>query len=281
MAKHTYGRKRDVITYELLAMFPCSYKTKKVEKMPNLANITQVDLTPNMPPVFDQGQLGSCTANALLGAYEYEMLKQKEPLMNLSRLYLYYQERAMEGTVSQDAGAEIQDGVKVLQTTGVCRESLWPYDISKFAVTPPAAAAADAGSHHVINAQRLSGTAADIKQTLVNGTPIVFGIEVYDSFQTPTSDSTGVIAMPGPNDNVEGGHAIVIVGYDDNKQLFKFRNSWGAGWGDRGYGYLPYAYVTDSNLSSDFWVLSSVSDNAPTPPPTPTPTPAPTPPVPP
>lgn len=270
MAKHGLGRKRDVITHEHLALYPDSYKIKRVEKHPNLAAITQVDLTAGFPEVFDQGQLGSCTAQALLGAYEFEMLKQKEPLVPLSRLYLYYQERLKEGTVASDAGAAIQDGVWVLQKgPGVCREVVWPYDISKFAVRPSATATADAGNHHVVQCQRVSDNLNDLRQILVDGNPIVFGIEVFSSFQSPQTEQTGMIPMPGPHDTLEGGHAIVLVGYDDNRQLFKFRNSWGITWGDAGYGYLPYAYVTNPNLSSDFWVLTAVKDVAPTPTPKP------------
>lgn len=273
VTKHVNHRRRDVITLEHLSLYPHMYKTLKVEKHPNLAKIISVDLAPNCPPVFDQGQLGSCTANAILGAYEYEMTKQKEPFTDLSRLFLYYQERAKEGTIPSDAGAAIQDGIWVLQNgSGVCRETVWPYVISKFSATPPPAAYADAGSHHVVSAQRLSGTLDDLRQTLVDGNPIVFGVEVYSSFESATSAKTGVIPMPNvAHETLEGGHAICLVGYDDTKQLFKFRNSWGTGWGDRGYGYLPYAYVTNPALSSDFWVITVVKDGTPAPPPPPVP----------
>lgn len=275
------GRKRDVITHEHLRRFPESYRTRRVAKHPNLAAIQTVDLAPNFPPVFDQGQLGSCTANALLGAYEFEMLKQKEPLANLSRLFLYYQERAKEGTVSTDSGAEIQDGVWVLQAgTGVCSESLWSYDISQFTVAPSPAALADAGNHHVVTAQRLSGSLDDLRQTLVNGTPVVFGIEVFSEMMSDAVASTGIVPMPTPDEQAEGGHAICLAGYDDSSKLFKFRNSWGTSWGDNGYGYLPYDYVTNSQYSSDFWALTVVKDSdtpAPQPTPGPPPPPQPTP----
>lgn len=273
MQKHALGRKPDTQTPHDLSLY------KVVRRSPNLAFITNVDLSAGFPPVFDQGQLGSCTANALLGAYEFEMAKQKEVVVNLSRLFLYYQERLKEGTVNEDAGAAIEDGVWVLQKgPGVCNENLWPYKIEKFATPPSASANADAKNHKVVSAQRLAGTLLELKQVLVNGDPIVFGIEVYESFQSPLTDSTGVIPMPNPVvETLEGGHAIVLVGFDDTKQRFKFRNSWGTGWGDKGYGYIPYAYVTNPDLSSDFWVITSVHD---TPQPVPPVPPTPTPPVP-
>jgi C1A family cysteine protease len=280
--RHALGRKPDVVTHDLIQKYPQMYMSKRVEKSPNLASITTVDLTAKFPPVYDQGALGSCTANAILGAYVFEMIKQKEDPIELSRLFLYYEERAKEGTTSTDAGAAIQDGVWVLQNgAGVCRESLWPYDITQFASQPPPEAYADATNHRVVTSQRLSGQLNDLRQTLVNGDPIVFGIEVYSSFEGPGVDKTGVIPMPNTRtEQLLGGHAILLVGYNDSKQLFKFRNSWGQNWGVNGYGFIPYAYVT-SRMASDFWVMSAVNDTpVPTPPPpTPTPQPGPSPPV--
>jgi len=217
-----------------------------------------VDLTSDFGPVYDQGQLGSCTGNALAAAFEFDLLKQNLPDFIPSRLFIYYNERRLEGTVSSDSGAQIRDGVKTLVRQGVCPETAWPYDITKFADKPSAACYTDALTHQATSYQRVRRTLEQMKGCLAEGFPFVFGFTVYDSFESQDVAKTGVVPMPSPDESVLGGHAVVAVGYDDADERFRVRNSWGIGWGQEGYFTMPYAYLTDSGLAADFWTLRLV-----------------------
>ena len=218
----------------------------------------KTDLRDSCPSVYDQGQLGSCTANAIAAAMEYEQMKQKEKYFMPSRLFIYYNERVMERSIDSDSGAQIRDGIKSVGKQGDCPEKIWPYDIAKFAAKPPAPCYRNAVKHKAVLYQRVSRIANQMKGCLASGYPFVFGFSVYDSFMTPVVAKTGHAKMPGPNDRMEGGHAVVAVGYDDEDQWFIVRNSWGTGWGMQGYFTLPYAYLADENLSDDFWTIRIV-----------------------
>jgi len=213
----------------------------------------KVDLRPGCSPVEDQGQLGSCTANALVGGYEFLEIKSGVPFWDASRLFVYYFERYLEGTVGEDSGAEIRDGIKVLATYGVCPETMWPYVISKFTKKPCAKQIAEAKKHTIASYYRID-TLAEMKTCLAAGYPFVFGFSVYDSFESDEVAATGVVPMPGPDESLLGGHAVLAVGYDDSTGRFIVRNSWGM-WGDKGYCYMPYDYLTDRNLSDDMWFV--------------------------
>ncbi len=219
------------------------------------------DLTSSCPPVYDQGQLGSCTANAIAGAFQFDEIKQNEPNTVPSRLFIYYGERAMEGTVSTDSGAQIRDGIKVVASQGVCPETEWPYDIQKFAQKPSQKCFADAKKYTAVTYQRLIQDQNTMKGCLAEGFPFVFGITVYQSMMSNDVTKTGIVPIPTTQEKSLGGHAIMAVGFDDKTQCFKFRNSWGTGWGDGGYGYIPYAYLTDQNLADDFWTIRAVVEN--------------------
>ena len=218
----------------------------------------KVDLTSQFGAVYDQGQLGSCTGNALAGAFEFDLRKQSLPEFIPSRLFIYYNERRIEGTVSSDSGSQIRDGVKTIVRQGVCPETAWPYDISKFANKPPAACYTDALTHQATSYQRVPRTLEQMKGCLAEGFPFVFGFTVYDSFESQDVAKTGVVPMPSPDESVLGGHAVVAVGYDDADERFRVRNSWGTGWGQEGYFTMPYAYLTNSGLAADFWTLRLV-----------------------
>ena len=182
------------------------------------------------PPAYDQGQLGSCTANAIGGAFAFEEKKQKKIDFMPSRLFIYYNERAMEGTVGSDSGAQIRDGVKVVATLGTPPETDWPYDIENFATPPPPAAYADAKQNEATSYFRIDNTDVNqLKSCLAAGFPFVFGIAVYQSFESQAVAKTGVVPMPLTHDAVVGGHAILGVGYDDQTGLFKFRMRSGQG----------------------------------------------------
>ncbi len=221
---------------------------------------TAVDLRAACPPVYDQGDLGSCTANAIAGAIQFEQIKQAlATTFEPSRLFIYYNERAIEGTVDSDSGAMIRDGIKSVAAQGAPPETDWPYDITLFAVEPPPSAYADAASHKLLQYQRVLPRLNQIKSCLAAGFPFVFGFTVYESFESDAVAATGVVPMPGTSESVLGGHAVMAAGYDDSQMRLIVRNSWGSGWGQAGYFTMPYAYVLDSDLASDFWTLRSVA----------------------
>jgi C1A family cysteine protease len=217
-----------------------------------------VDLSPQCPPVYDQGQLGSCTANSIGAAVQFEQMKQKIAAFMPARLFIYYNERAMEGTVDSDSGAQIRDGIKSVAKQGVCPETLWPYNIAKFKTKPPKNCYTEALKHRVVLYQRVTPILNQLRGCLASGYPFVFGFTVYESFESPAVAKSGHAPMPKPQEQSVGGHAVMGVGYDDSKQWFLVRNSWGPGWGLKGYFTLPYSYLTDSNLADDFWTVRLV-----------------------
>jgi C1A family cysteine protease len=218
----------------------------------------KVDLRPQCPPIYNQGQLGSCTANAIAGAIEFDRLKQKISDFTPSRLFVYYNERAMEHTIDSDSGAQIRDGIKSVAKQGDCPETEWPYVISKFKTKPPKNCYADALKYKVVLYQRVTQVLSQLKGCLASGYPFVFGFTVYESFESAQVAKTGHATLPKSNEQAIGGHAVVGVGYDDAKQWFIVRNSWGPKWGMKGYFTLPYAYVTATNLANDFWTIHVV-----------------------
>ena len=223
---------------------------------------TSVDLRANCSTIEDQGNLGSCTGNAIAGIVEYLCRKARKNT-DVSRLFIYYQERVIEGDVNYDNGAYIRDGFKAVNQVGAPLESLWPYSIDKFRTKPSQTAYTDAAKRKVTVYQRCLNFAA-VKNALANGNPVVVGFDVYQSFETGAWQQAGGSGlMPYPNTANEqylGGHAVCLVGYNDNLAGGRFiaRNSWGTSWGDHGYFYMPYAVIQDTSMSSDFWTISSV-----------------------
>jgi C1A family cysteine protease len=229
-----------------------------------------VDLRSQCPDVYDQGQIGSCTANAIAAAIEFDMMKQRLPVFTPSRLFIYYNERAMEGTIGSDAGAQIRDGIQSVVTQGDCPESEWPYDGSSAlpdgtfppghlaAKQPPQKCYDDAIKHTAMSYLSVNRNLADMNGCLAAGYPFVFGFTVYESFESDAVAKTGDVPMPQSGEQTLGGHAVLAVGFDDAERLFICRNSWGPDWGDAGYFYMPYAYLLDSNLSDDFWTIRLV-----------------------
>lgn len=222
--------------------------------------INAIDLRQYCTPIENQGQLGSCTGNAIAGAIEL-LNKRNKKQTDISRLFIYYYERLYEGTVNYDSGAYIRDGIRVTYTYGAPLESYWPYIISAYRTKPTTTAITDAAKRKVTLYQRALDHNACI-DALTNGYPVVIGFTVYASFETGNWDSTTGI-MPYPNVNTEqilGGHCVLLVGFDKTTQRYIARNSWGSGWGKSGYFYMPFQVIQNTNMSSDFWVIKTVNN---------------------
>lgn len=228
----------------------------------------RVDLSAKFGEVFDQGALGSCTGQALVELYDFESAQndvEKEPFIG-SRLFVYYNERMMDqasdsqNEIDNDAGSTITEGILSLSKYGVCRESYHPYDITQFKTCPSAQAYKNALHHRAMKYEHVEQSQLNLKMCLSQGYPMALGIQVYDSFMSPEVNRTGIVPMPNGTDTVRGGHAVCLIGYDDNTQTWKLRNSWGKSWGDKGNFTLPYDYLTNENLCSDIWKIVSVQD---------------------
>ena len=227
---------------------------KTLAKLP-----TRVDLRNQCPPVFDQGQLGSCTANSSGSMWQFIADKSGKESFTPSRLFLYYNTRLMEGTENYDAGAYLRDTMKSLVSEGICPEALWTYEDNtpKFTQKPMELCYTEAERHQVLSYQKIMQNILQIKGSLAEGYPFVFGFTVYESFFS--INENGMMPIPDfNNESIAGGHAVMVVGYDDEKQCVIVRNSWGETWGDSGYFYMPYSYLTDNNLCDDFWTIRMV-----------------------
>jgi C1A family cysteine protease len=229
------------------------------------APVSSVDLRQWCSPIEDQGDLGSCTANAGVGLLEYYQRRAFDKYLDGSRLFLYKATRNLMKCVG-DEGAYLRDTMKAMALFGIPPEEYWPYQTADFDIEPPAFCYAFAENYKAIRYYRLDlpgvlsqQVLKNIKENLAAGLPCMFGFSVYSSFPG-VGDGTGEIPYPKPGDRFLGGHAVVVVGYDDAKKIGKvkgallIRNSWGTEWGDHGYGWLPYAYV-EKGLAVDFWSL--------------------------
>lgn len=229
------------------------------------ATVPAIDLRPYCSPVEDQGDIGSCTANAGVGLLEYFEKRTKLKFINASRLFLYKTTRNLLGWTG-DQGAYLRSTMKAMVLFGVPPEESWPYDTAKFDVEPSSFTYAYAQNYKALQYYRLDPTSIsgpqvliNVKQRLAAGLPSMFGFTVYSSINNSCD-----IPFPTAYDSVLGGHAVVAVGYHDSKMIgnrkgaLLIRNSWGTGWGDKGYGWLPYDYV-NYRLAVDFWSLVSAS----------------------
>ena len=234
---------------------PRDYKYQITSKAsPNI-----VDLRNYCSPIETQGSLGSCTGQAIAGAIEL-LNKRNGNYKDISRLFIYYYERLILGTVNYDSGAYIRDGIKATNHYGASLESYWPYNIKKFKQEPINEAKIDALKRKVTRYERVNNFNECI-DALTNGYPVIMGFKVYTSFMSANVAKTG--NMPYPNTKRErllGGHAVLLVGYNKTKKVFIARNSWGTNWGDGGYFYMPFNVVTNTSMSSDYWIIKSVNN---------------------
>lgn len=234
------------------------------------------DLRSGQSPVVDQGQIGSCTGNAIAAGLEqlqiFEIQKNfplsqapeefdKGKFEAISRSFIYVNEKIIEQyPLDQDNGAQIRDGILSVRKYGLCRETIWPYSDHNCTVKPSSGAYAEAAAHKDLYAYRIDNTnLLSMKTCLANGSGFVFGISVYSSFMSQDVSNTGMVPYPSSNEVLEGGHAIFCVGYNDHTQRFIVKNSWGSGWGNMGYCFIPYQYFLNPDLCSDCWTLRRVA----------------------
>jgi len=189
------------------------------------SQIKLLDFRTKCPAVYDQGKLGSCTANAIGFCYHFDELKQDEASpFQPSRLFIYYNERNMDTEKPGDA----------------C------FDTAK--------------QHRSIANAAITQSIEQLKAALILGFPVVFGFTVYDSFEGNDVATTGNMPMPASGEKVLGGHAVALVGFNDDRKAFIVRNSWGASWGDHGYFYMPYEFIANPEYASDFWSVRKTKD---------------------
>lgn len=248
MKKRSYGWSRQPLDDRDL-----THNLKSTSLLPPYINLAD-----QMLPVFDQGQLGSCTANAIAAAVGYQLKKETSLSFMASRLFIYYNERVIDGTVNQDAGANPRSGIKTINIQGIAPESLWPYDISKFKTKPSTKAYQAATFHKSVLYVSPKQDVDVLKTSLARGVPVLFGFDVKSSFESKKVEETGLYT-PIESSPTIGGHYVLIVGYDDKKGNFIVRNSWGPDWGMAGYFQMPYESVVDARMCSDFWELTMIS----------------------
>ena len=252
-----YGAKPDSYDHRDLK------KQYKREEIPSHRYYSSADLSQYVDHVYDQSNLGSCTANAVCAAYGLDLTKQSQTLpggyyyFDPSRLFVYYNTREYEGTTRQDSGASIRDTVKALNRKGACKDADWPYDVRMFTTKPPQRCYDAAQGNNLCKYERLNQDIDQFRACLNDKCPFVFGFKVYSSFHKAQRD--GKVPMPTWDEKryrPDGQHAVVAVGYDDQSRYIIVLNSWGSRWGASGYCYMPYDFIVDSSLCSDFWKIT-------------------------
>ncbi len=220
----------------------------------------QVDLRPHMPPVYNQHHLNSCSANAIAAAVWFEERHRHDPRHpSPSRLFIYYNERAIEGCIAHNEPVSLRDGYKTVARHGVCTERMWPYDVRRFRRCPPKHCYVRAEDHRAIRYARLEQSLRTMRVCLAAGQPFTAGFAVHETFKSKLVKETGVVPLPSPRERRLGGHAMLVVGYLEDSRHFIVRNSWGSSWGAGGYCYMPYSYFLDPDLAWGFWTVGKVT----------------------
>jgi hypothetical protein len=214
--------------------------------------LRQIDHTPFMGPVRDQGNEGSIVGFAVAAALEYQIYSALAERVMISPRYLYYFAK-LEGNLDphSDTGAWIKDAVKVLKRSGAVVEEVWPYKPGDLKAKPPKKI--ETGKKYKITKSFQLTTVDEMKSALQSRGPIVVGITLHESIYT--ASKTGIVPAPATSEKEIGMIAVCLVGYDDHKKLFKFKHAWGTKWGEKGYGYLSYEYIKKFSADSwSFWI---------------------------
>ena len=237
-----------------------SHRLKKLEIPDNTIYPPSIDLRGLFNYVFDQGALGSCVANAASSAMTVVINKSNLANKDIrSRLFLYFNARMIDGNPHADSGTTITAVVYAIENNGACSETEWPYNIGVYTTVPSKSCYASGIPYKPISAHAVEQNLQALKHELSNGNVIMFGILVYNSFELADTTKSGIVKLPNPNEACLGGHALLLVGYNEEEKGFIFRNSWGMGWGDKGYGYIQYEYVLNPAFAGDFWVIDKIN----------------------
>ncbi|MFO0660078.1 MAG: C1 family peptidase, partial [Polyangiaceae bacterium] len=254
------GSAREVSGYRYAAP-PPGTKTFASARPSEKALPKKVDLRQHMTAVENQGQTNSCAANAVAGAYEY-LVKQhlSDEAYDVSRMFIYYNGRAVDGIENEDGGSIISSLIQSLKQHGACSEETWPFDPAKVN-DKPSDDAYDEAKGFLIEDTALVPTNIDAwKGAIAEGYPIIFGIKLFESFDKQRKP--GLVPMPSNAETSRkshGGHAMLAVGYSDTDRVFIVRNSWGTDWGEKGYCYIPYDYLcSDKFNNGDSWIIRRI-----------------------
>lgn len=208
--------------------------------------------------MYNQKNLESCSANAIAAAVEFDLMKEKgRRVIFPSRLFLFYNSRALEHTQRADEGVYIRDAIKAVARHGDCPETLWPYVEHKYATRPPKKCYDSALKYKAIQYYRLHRNLDDMRACLASGYPFVFGFLAHEKFRDVVKKS-GRLEMPAKGEKVLGKHAVLAVGYNDSSRRLVVRNSWGPRFGLAGYFTMPYEYTAKEDLTADFWTIRVV-----------------------
>lgn len=224
----------------------------KLETLPEEVNLSYMN-----PDVYNQLNFGSCVFNAYGSMFRSRLRKQGKDFIP-SRFFPYYNYRETIGKINEDTGASMREGCKMYVKHGTVPESEWPYDKELFTVKPTQRCYDHALNHQALEYRRIPNDLYSMKVCLATGNTFVGGIMIYESFMSASAARSGIITLPKKEEDFLGGHAIEIVGYNDKLQSFICKNSWGKSWGMHGYFLLPYSYLTNNDLASDFWTITLV-----------------------
>lgn len=246
-------------------IFNLERRVEKPEAMPLIFSLRS-----KMPLCYDQENLGSCVPNGTGSLFEHQALEQGEAAgkKTPARLFVYYNGRVIEHTVSEDSGLQVRDGIKSIVTKGAPPETDYPYDVSKFIQKPPSKLYTEAVKYEATEYLRIEPGAAGspIRTAVVNGNPVAFGFTVPAKFEDASwNPAEQCLPLPKKDEGVLGGHCTVVVGWDFSLKrfavpVFEIRNSWGTAWGDDGHFFMDarWLYEPSRNLSSDFWIIEHV-----------------------
>lgn len=246
-----YGWKRGLPDFRLWNLHTHPFSMLSVpEKLPD-----EIDLSTTIDWIYDQGKEGSCTGQSSASLAKFVWRKDLQKDVNPSRNFIYWCERDLEGDTDQDAGADLHDGMKVLQQTGFCLEETWDYNDRTMLVKPPLGCYTQAQGYRCASYFAINQERDKIQSALVAGYPFVFGFTVYDSFEDDYVAQTGLMPMPNSGEDQAGGHAVLCVGYNNKTSRYKVMNSWGSSWGDKGYFYMPYEYLESPQLADSLLTI--------------------------